>query len=142
MRRPFLIVLLSAIAIGCASQAQVPSSPDIERPAPKRTLESLVGQRVTLSGRFSGPGKLTDYVVTEYGSVYLFSKFNTLPPGPPAYVEFEKGPAYGTRITVSGVLGYSPPYKPMDRSTKKSELPIAGIPEFYYIASPQLQVEK
>jgi hypothetical protein len=106
------------------------SPPQVE---PLKDLKKQVGQQVTFSGQFKGPGKVADYVVTDAGTVYLFA-----PKWPDIEIEVEGPPLqYGERVTVSGTLKYSP-------AVGFDQPPTAGphpspIPPYYYIEAPKVQ---
>jgi hypothetical protein len=92
-------------------------------------LASRLGQVVTITGRLE-VGKQADCVDTEHGAVYLLGK---LP------YDLDNPSPFGKRITVTGVLRYSPPIG----FDKKTAVPgVAPIPGYYYIESAQRQKEK
>lgn len=103
-----LLLLVFILAAGCSSRDSQTgtSSPNVgpqSTSKPNRNSDPLiakVGQPVTLRGRFGGPGKIADYVVTDGEQVYLTG--DELPNLTQAN--------YGDEIVVRGVLQrYDPP---------------------------------
>lgn len=79
----------------------------------------MVGDRVELRGSFRGPGKISDYVRTDIGQVYVTG-------------EFAK-PPYESEVIVRGILQHHDP-GPQD------DLPEdwAADSEYYFIESADL----
>jgi hypothetical protein len=91
-------------------------------------LASKVGQQVTLRGRFDGPGKIADYIITDGGLVYLVGGIraggNSL--------------KNGTEIVVKGTLQrYLQPPSNLASSVVKDES-MAMRPEHYFIEAAEL----
>ncbi|MCE9553245.1 MAG: hypothetical protein K8T91_07695 [Planctomycetes bacterium] len=84
-------------------------------------LNKLVGQSITLTGTYGGPGKFADYITlnaTEW--VYFKGKLSGLPP------------TFGQQIQATGTLRYDPGFSPPPNG---GGIPVDGIPAHYFFES-------
>ena len=80
-------------------------------------LEKLVGQKVTLTGVYGGPGKFAIGYIKLNASEWVYFK------GKMAGVT----PNYGQRIQATGILKYDPGFKAPQEEPK-----LAGLPPHYF----------
>ena len=121
MKFSWLVLASASLIYGCASGARDVAS------APSGPLREQIGHHVELSGRFTRPGKLADFLIASGEPVYLIDP-------PPSFAP----PVSGTNVVAAGLLEYFvPPPSPCDH---KEACPYALVPPHYFIRGAEIRV--